>query len=230
MERVVITGMGLVTPSGIGTEETWRSVLAAESGIAQITLFDASSYSTRFAGEVKGFVGEDWIPKKKLKEMGRFAHLSVAASTLCLKDSGIELTDEDRDECGTFIGVGLGGLEQLQQQAVTLFTKGPSKISPYFIPTVIANLAAGQVAMALNLRGVSYCNTQSHENQPQEFRLHRCSFSAVLFGRPERRCFKLPALRFIDNPVAAALKSAFLVAGLSNLNGQGHLQRRRSRP
>ena len=161
MERVVITGMGLVTPSGIGTEETWRSVLAAESGIAPITLFDASTFSTRFAGEVKGFNAEDWIPKKKIKEMGRFAHLSVAASTLCLKDSGIELTDEERDECGTFIGVGLGGLEQLQQQAITLFTKGPSKISPYFIPTVIANLAAGQVAMALNLRGVSYCNTSA---------------------------------------------------------------------
>src|SRR6185295_209418 len=122
---------------------------------------DASGYSTRFAGEVKGFNAEDWIPKKRIKEMGRFAHLSVAASTLCLKDSGIELTDEDRDECGTFIGVGLGGLEQLQQQSNTLFSKGPSKISPYFIPTVIANLAAGQVAMALNLRGVSYCNTSA---------------------------------------------------------------------
>jgi len=161
MERVVITGIGLVTPNGIGTEETWRSVLAAESGIAPITQFDPSQFSTRIAGEVKGFNPELWIPKKKLKEMGRFAHLSVAASMLCMKDAAIDLSDEDRDLCGTFIGVGIGGLEYLYQNSVTLFTKGPSKLSPYFIPTVIPNLAAGQVAMALNLRGSSYCNTSA---------------------------------------------------------------------
>ncbi|MFO0757783.1 MAG: beta-ketoacyl-ACP synthase II [Byssovorax sp.] len=161
MERVVITGIGLVTPNGIGTEQTWRSVLAAESGIAPITLFDATTFTTRIAGEVKGFDPERWIPKKKLKEMGRFAHLSVAASHLCIDDAGITLTDEDRELCGTFIGVGIGGLEYLYQHSVTLHTKGPSKVSPYFIPTVIANLAAGQVAMALNLRGPSYCNTSA---------------------------------------------------------------------
>jgi len=161
MERVVITGIGLVTPNGIGTEETWRSVLAAESGIAPITLFDAAGFSTRIAGEVKGFNAEQWIPKKKLKEMGRFAHLSVAASHLCLKDAAVDLTDEDREKCGTFVGVGIGGLEYLYQHSITLYEKGPSKVSPYFIPTVIANLAAGQVAMALGLRGPSYCNTSA---------------------------------------------------------------------
>jgi 3-oxoacyl-[acyl-carrier-protein] synthase II len=161
MERVVITGIGLVTPNGIGTEETWRSVLAAESGIGPITLFDASQFSTRFAGEVKKFDPEIWIPKKKFKEMGRFAQLSIAASHLCMKDAAIELSDEDRDLCGTLIGVGMGGLEYLYQHAVVLATKGPSKMSPYFIPTVIANLAAGQVAMSLNLRGPSYCNTSA---------------------------------------------------------------------
>ncbi|TKD03247.1 beta-ketoacyl-ACP synthase II [Polyangium fumosum] len=161
MERVVITGIGLVTPNGIGTVETWRSVLAAESGIGPITLFDASQYSTRIAGEVKGFAAEDFIPKKKVREMGRFAHLSVAASQFCLKDAGIEFTDEERETCGTFIGVGLGGLENLYQYAQTLLEKGPSKVSPYFIPQVIANLAAGQVAMALDLKGPSYCNTSA---------------------------------------------------------------------
>jgi 3-oxoacyl-[acyl-carrier-protein] synthase II len=161
MERVVITGIGLVTPNGVGTEATWKSVLAAESGIGPITLFDASSFSTRIAGEVKGLAIEEFIPKKKLREMGRFAHLSVVASILCMKDAAIELTEEDRDACGTFIGVGLGGLEYLYQHSITLHEKGPQKISPYFIPTVIANLAAGQVAMALNLRGPSYCNTSA---------------------------------------------------------------------
>jgi 3-oxoacyl-[acyl-carrier-protein] synthase II len=161
MERVVITGIGLVTPNGIGTTETWRSVLAGESGIGPITLFDASSFPTRIAGEVKGFVAEEFIPRKKLREMGRFSHLSIAASTLCMKDAGIELTDEEREACGTFIGVGLGGLEHLYHHAITLHEKGPTKLSPYFVPTVIANLAAGQVAMTLNLRGPSYCNTSA---------------------------------------------------------------------
>src|SRR5829696_4067807 len=103
MERVVITGIGLVTPNGIGTETTWRSVLAGQSGIAPITSFDASVYPTRIAGEVKGFDAERWIAKKKIKEMGRFAQLSVAASHLCLDNAAIQLTDEDRDMCGTFI-------------------------------------------------------------------------------------------------------------------------------
>jgi 3-oxoacyl-[acyl-carrier-protein] synthase II len=161
MERVVITGIGLVTPNGIGTEETWKNVSEGQSGIAEIKLFDATTFSTRIAGEVKGFAPETWIPKKKLKEMGRFAHLSVAASHLCMQDAAIELTDEDRDACGTMIGVGIGGLEYLYQHSITLHERGPSKVSPYFIPTVIANLAAGQVAMALNLRGVSYCNTSA---------------------------------------------------------------------
>src|SRR5580693_3777252 len=113
MERVVITGIGLVTPNGIGTEETWRSVLAAESGIGPITLFPAEDFSTRIAGEVKSFKPERWIPKKKIKEMGRFAQLAVAASELCMQDAAIDLSDADRDMCGTFIGVGIGGLEFL---------------------------------------------------------------------------------------------------------------------
>lgn len=162
MERVVITGIGLVTPNGIGTDATWRSVLAGESGIAPITLFDATSFPTRIAGEVKGFKAEDFIPRKKIKEMGRFAQLSIAASIHCVKDAGMtEMSEEDREMCGTFIGVGLGGLEHLYAHSITLRDKGPSKMSPYFIPTVIANLAAGQVAMALNLRGPSYCNTSA---------------------------------------------------------------------
>ncbi|MFO0616500.1 MAG: beta-ketoacyl-ACP synthase II [Polyangiaceae bacterium] len=161
MERVVVTGIGLVTPAGLGTGPTWSSVVEGRSGIGPITLFDASGYATTFAGEVKGFEPTDWIPKKKVKEFCRFSQLSIAASQLCMKDAGIELTDEDRELCGTFIGVGMGGLEGIYQCSTILATKGPSKISPYFIPQVIANLAAGQVAMALGLRGPSYCNTSA---------------------------------------------------------------------
>jgi 3-oxoacyl-[acyl-carrier-protein] synthase II len=161
MQRVVITGIGLVTPNGFGTDETWKSLLAGESGVGPITLFDASQFSTRIAGEVKGFKPEDWMPKKKFKEMGRFAQLAVASAELCMRDAAIELSEADRDMCGTFFGVGIGGLEFLYSHSVTLHDKGPSKLSPYLIPHVIANLAAGQVAMTQNLRGPSYCNTSA---------------------------------------------------------------------
>ncbi len=161
MERVVVTGIGLVTPVGTGTEATWQGTLEGKSGIGPITLFDASAYPTTFAGEVKGFDPVTYIPKKKHKEMCRFSMLAIAAAQLCMQDSGAELTDADREKCGTFFGVGLGGLEGLYNCSVLLHEKGPSRISPYFIPQVIANLAGGQVAMALGLRGPSYANTSA---------------------------------------------------------------------
>jgi 3-oxoacyl-[acyl-carrier-protein] synthase II len=161
MERVVITGIGLVTPNGIGTAETWRSIVGGESGIAPITLFDATEYSSRFAGEVKNFEPTQFIEKKKVKEMARFVQLSMAASKLAIQDGHLELSDEDREKAGCFIGVGLGGLEGIEAMGRKLLEKGPSKISPYFIPSVIANLAAGQVSIAYGLRGPSYCVTSA---------------------------------------------------------------------
>jgi 3-oxoacyl-[acyl-carrier-protein] synthase II len=161
MERVVITGIGMLTPCGIEPGDTWKNVIAGNSGIAPIESFDASDFSVRFAGEVKGFDPLRYIAKKKIKEMGRFIQLSVAASQECLTDSGIELSDEDRALCGTFIGVGMGGLEYLYKYSVTLKERGPRKISPYFIPQVISNLAGGQVAIQHGLRGPSYCTTSA---------------------------------------------------------------------
>jgi 3-oxoacyl-[acyl-carrier-protein] synthase II len=161
MERVVITGIGLVTPNGIGTAESWQSISGGQPGIATITLFDASTYRSQIAGEVKGFDPTQFIEKKKVKEMARFVQLSMAASKLAAQDGHLELTDEDRERSGCFIGVGLGGLEVIEAMTRTLDAKGPDKISPYFIPSVIANLAAGQVSMALGLKGPSYCNTSA---------------------------------------------------------------------
>lgn len=171
MERVVITGVGLVTPCGVGTARTWGNVVGGKSGIRTITLFDPTGYATTFAGEVPDFVPEEFQPRKKLKEMGRFAHLAIAASKLAWKDAGfsedpsaegaVGPSEELRLKCGTFLGVGLGGLEGIYQQAITLKDKGPSRISPYFIPAVIGNMAGGQVAMALGLKGPSYANTSA---------------------------------------------------------------------
>ena len=161
MERVVITGIGLVTPNAIGTAESWRSIVEGRPAIATISLFDASAYSSRIAGEVKNFEPTQFIEKKKLKEMARFIQLSMAASKLAMQDGHLELSDEDREKAGCFIGVGLGGLEVIESMGRTLMEKGPGRISPYFIPSVIANLAAGQVSIAFGLRGPSYCNTSA---------------------------------------------------------------------
>jgi 3-oxoacyl-[acyl-carrier-protein] synthase II len=161
MERVVITGIGLVTPVGVGTHETWRALLAGESGIGPITRFDASQFRARIAGEVKGWDPSRWIDKKKQKEMDRFTEFSVGAAAMAFEDAKLELTDRERERAGCFIGVGLCGLATLEKTKETVMTKGSSKVSPYSIPGIIANLAAGQVAIAHGLKGPSYCTTSA---------------------------------------------------------------------
>jgi 3-oxoacyl-[acyl-carrier-protein] synthase II len=161
MERVVITGIGLVTPVGIGTSPTWQALLAGESGVGPISLFDASAFRVRIAGEVKGWDPLSFIDKKKLKEMDRFTQFAMGAGALALEDAALELSGEERDEAGCFVGVGLGGLWTLEKTKTTLIEKGPSKISPYAIPGIIANMAAGQLSMAHGLRGPSYCTTSA---------------------------------------------------------------------
>ncbi len=162
MERVVITGIGLVTPSGIGTDVTWKSVLEGQSAAAPITLFDADErYATRFACEVKNFEPSEFMERKKLKEMTRFIPFALAATKLAFADAGLELSDEERETTGVFIGVGLGGLENLERCTLVLEHKGPGKISPYFIPSLIANMAAGQVSIAHGLRGPSLAHTSA---------------------------------------------------------------------
>ncbi len=161
MERVVITGVGLVTPVGLGTDATFGALLAGESGIAPISLFDTTGYRVRIAGEVKGWEPTAFIEKKKIKEMDRFAQFAMGAGKLAIEDAKLELSDAERDEAGCFIGVGLGGLMTLENTKAILLGKGPSKISPYAIPGIIANLAAGQLSMAHGLRGPSYCTTSA---------------------------------------------------------------------
>jgi 3-oxoacyl-[acyl-carrier-protein] synthase II len=161
MERVVITGIGLITPVGTGTQESWQALLAGHNGIGPITLFDCSAFRVRIAGEVKGWEPTRWIERKKLKEMDRFTEFALGAAALAVADAKLELTDEERPRAGCFVGVGLGGLSTLEKTKETLMTKGPTKVSPYSIPGIIANLAAGQVSIAHGLRGPSYCTTSA---------------------------------------------------------------------
>jgi 3-oxoacyl-[acyl-carrier-protein] synthase II len=160
-ERVVITGIGLVTPVGIGTTDAWRALLAGQNGIGAITQFDCSTFRVRIAGEVKSWEPTRWIDKKKLKEMDRFTEFALGAAAIAVGDAKLELTDAERARAGCFVGVGLGGLFTLEKTKETLMTKGPTKVSPYSIPGIIANLAAGQVSIAWGLRGPSYCTTSA---------------------------------------------------------------------
>jgi len=161
VERVVITGIGLITPLGIGTAETWQGLLAGRSGIAPITLFDSSQHRVRIAGEVKAWEPTRWIERKRLKEMDRFTEFALGAAALAIEDAGLVLTEAERRRAGCFVGVGLGGLATLEKAKETLMTRGPTKVSPFAIVSMIANLAAGQVSIAHELRGPSYCTTSA---------------------------------------------------------------------
>lgn len=175
MERVVITGMGLVTPNGIGADETWRSLIAGESSAGPITQFPIDDrYPSRFACEVKDFDPALFMERKKIKEVTRFITFAMAATKMALEDAKPDLSEEERDTTGVFIGVGLGGLENLERCTLVLDKKGPGKVSPYFIPSLIANMAAGQVSIAFGLRGPSYAHTSA------------CSSSAHALGEAYR--------------------------------------------
>src|SRR5262249_47670507 len=149
------------TPVGIGTAESWRALLAGENGIGPITQFDCSTFRVRIAGEVKNWEPARFIDRKKLKEMDRFTELALGAAAIAVQDAKLELSEEERYRAGCFVGVGLGGLFTLEKTKETLLSKGPTKVSPYSIPGIIANLAAGQVSIAHGLKGPSYCTTSA---------------------------------------------------------------------
>ena len=155
--RVVITGMGAITPVGIGKDEYWQALLAGQSGIARITRFDPSDYATQIAGEVKGFEPANYMDKKEAKRMDRFTQFAIAATKMAFDDSHIDLDQEDKSRIGTLIGTGIGGMETLNEQYKVLFEKGPGRISPFFVPMMIANMAAGQTSIAFGLQGPCSC-------------------------------------------------------------------------
>ncbi|HEY5957308.1 MAG TPA: beta-ketoacyl synthase N-terminal-like domain-containing protein, partial [Polyangiaceae bacterium] len=162
MERVVITGIGMVTPVGVGTDVSYKALVEGKSGVGPITLFPMTDdYPTRIAAEVRGFEPTAYMEKKKLKEVARFIPFALAATGMALDQSGLTLTDELKEQIGVYIGVGLGGLENLEECTMTLHTKGPKRVSPYFIPSLIANMAAGQVAIRWGLRGPNFCHTSA---------------------------------------------------------------------
>ncbi len=155
--RVVITGMGAITPIGIGKDDFWKALIEGKNGIEKITHFDPTDYSAQIAAEVKNFNAEDFMDKKESKRMDNYTQFSLAASKLAIEDSKIDLEKINRDRFGVIIGSGIGGMETLHSQYEKFFDKGPSRISPFFIPMIIPNMAAGQVAIEFKLRGPAIC-------------------------------------------------------------------------
>lgn len=151
--RVVITGLGLVTPLGIGVEETWTALCGGKSGIGEITRFDASGFDTKIAGEVKDFHPEDFLPKKEAKRTQSFIAYAVAASRMALEDSGLKIDKTNENRIGVLTGCGLGGLQMLEQTAAILKKKGPKRVSPFFIPMMIGNMAPGMISIYFGAKG-----------------------------------------------------------------------------
>jgi len=165
--RVVVTGVGLVSPVGVGTDATWKALLQGESGITGITLFDASGFNCRIAGEVKNFVPEDFIERKEIKKMGRFIQFALAASEFAVAQTGLNLAAEDPEKVGVYVGSGIGAFEVIEREHSKLMSAGPNRVSPFFITATIANLAAGQISIRYNATGpnltsATACTTGAH--------------------------------------------------------------------
>ena len=165
--RVVVTGVGLVSPLAIGTEATWKCLLAGASGAAPITLFDAVQHSTRFACEVKGFDPIRWVEKKDIKKMDRFIQFAIAAADFALADSGLVVDARNAENVGVCIGSGIGGFATIEREHSALLNGGPRRISPFFIPASIVNLASGWVSIRTGAKGpnsatCTACTTSAH--------------------------------------------------------------------
>jgi 3-oxoacyl-[acyl-carrier-protein] synthase II len=155
--RVVITGLGLVTPLGTGVQKTWQAICQGQSGIDRITRFDTRDYPCKIAGEVRDFNPEDFMDKKEVKKMDIFIHYALAATQMALSDAKLEVDENIKERAGVIVGAGLGGLPSLERYHLLLHEGGPRKVSPFFIPMMIANLASGQISIHYGLKGPNSC-------------------------------------------------------------------------
>lgn len=165
--RVVVTGIGMMTPCGLSVKETWTNLVNGKSGIAPISQFDATNFTTKIAGEVKPFDLDAFVPKKEQKKMDRFIHLAMASAKMAMEDSGLEITESLSPRAGCLFGVGMGGLPLIEKQHQVYMDRGPGRLTPFFIPAIVTNLAPGQIAMSYNLRGPNYaissaCASSAH--------------------------------------------------------------------
>jgi len=188
--RVVVTGVGLVTPLGIGTQVSWDAIRAGKCGIGPITQFDAAAFSCRIAGEVKGFDPAGYIEKKEIKKMGRFIQFAIAAAECALAHSGLKVEPETAEQVGVYIGSGIGGFEVIEREHQTLLEQGPRRISPFFIPATIINLASGYVSIRSGAKGpnsatATACTTSAHSIGDSFRIIQRGDADAMICGGTE---------------------------------------------
>ncbi len=165
--RVVVTGLGAVSPIGSTVDETWRAILTGKGGVDRITLFDTEKFATKIAAEVKNFDPLNYFEKKEARKLDRFTQFSLVAADEAVKMSGLDLEKEDRDRIGVIVGAGIGGMDSFEQEHIKLLNQGPRRVSPFFITQMIIDIAAGQISLKYNLKGpnfatVSACATSAH--------------------------------------------------------------------
>ena len=249
--RVVISGVGMVSPLGIGNQDNWDGLIQGRSGIGPITRFDASDYPCRIAGEVKGFNPEDWVPKKDVKKMDLFIHYAMAASEIAMKDAAFQVAPAEADRVGVFIGSGIGGLPSIERQHAILLREGPRRVSPFFIVGLIVNMASGQVSIKYGAKGPNQaactaCATGTHAIGDAFEIIKRGDADVMIAGGCEGVIAPLcmggfSAMRALstrnDNPQAASRpfdrdRDGFVIsegAGVVILEELGHAVRRNAR-
>jgi len=188
--RVVVTGVGLLTPLGIGTDESWQAICDGKNGISRIEQFDPTGFACRIAGEVKNFDPARFIERKEIKKMGRFIQFGIAASEFALAQSGLKIDSQNAERVGVVIGSGIGGFEVIEREHRILLEKGPSRISPFFIPATIINLAAGSVSIRTGAKGpnsatATACTTSAHSIGDSFKIIQRDDADAMICGGAE---------------------------------------------
>lgn len=159
--RVVVTGIGMITPVGLDASSSWENLIAGKSGVDNITLFDASKFGVRFGAEVKGFDPTSYINRKEARHMDRFAQFAVAAAKQAVAQANLEINDDNKHDIGVIIGSGIGGLTTLQEQIVNLEKNGPDRINPFLVPMMMSDAAAANVSILLGARGPNFCSTSA---------------------------------------------------------------------
>jgi len=188
--RVVVTGVGLVSALGIGTEETWKNILGAKSGVGSITHFDATAFASTIAAEVRGFDPLQFVEKKEVKKMGRFIQFAMAASQFALEQARLAIAPEIAERTGVYIGSGIGGFDVIEREHTALLEGGPRKISPFFIPASIVNLASGFVSIRFGAKGpnsatCTACSSSAHAIGDSFKLIQRCDAEVMIAGGAE---------------------------------------------
>ncbi len=212
--RVVVTGLGLVTPLGTGVDKNWEALMAGRSGVGPVTRFDVSSFPVKIAGEVKDFNPEDWIEKRDIKKMDRFIQYAVGATDQAMRQSGLPITEDNADNIGVLVGVGIGGLDTIEEYHLEFLKTGLKRITPFFIPKLIANLAPGHISIRYGARGVSFATTSA------------CASGSHAIGE----AYRMIHLGFLDGAIVGGSEAALTSLGLGGFAVMRALSTRNEEP